>query len=95
MATNNFFPPRPASWPTIYACEDTTMALTNGFAPPSPFTFVWNSVPGQKYAVMETANLHTWSTNKFIKATGIKTSFSAPVSSFGPPRFYRIKQVPP
>jgi hypothetical protein len=78
----------------LYDCED--MMLVTAFPiPGGPFTLTWNSVPGEKYAVEETANLKTWATAKVVKATKTKTSFTAPAPKAGPPRFYRVKQVPP
>jgi len=71
------------------------IVVTNTYTPGSPLKLSWNSVPGQKYAVMESSNLRTWATAKVITATGTRTSFTAPVPTVGLPRFYRIKQVPP
>ena len=54
----------------------------------------WNAVPGEKYAIEQTSDLRSWSTATNIIASETKTTFIAPVNRTGPPRFYRIKQLP-
>jgi hypothetical protein len=54
----------------------------------------WTSVPGENYAVEQTANLRSWTTATNITATGTRTTFSPSPSTTDPARFYRIKQVP-
>ena len=74
-------------------CQTPSLVVSNNFNPGDPFTFTFISVPGEKYAVEETADMKTWATAKIITATGIKTSFTTPAPRSSPPRFYRIRQT--
>lgn len=78
----------------LFSCQGTLL-VTSAPIPGGPFTFTWNSVPGEKYAVEMTANLKIWGTTKIITATGTKTSFKTTAPHAGPPHFYRVKQVAP
>jgi len=71
------------------------VVVSNNFNPGTPFSFAFNSVPGEYYAVEETLNFKTWTTAKTVQATKPKTSFNASPAQPGAARFYRIRHVRP
>jgi len=79
----------------LYDCQDMNVVVSNNFNPGTPFSFAFNSVPGEYYAVEETLNFKTWTTAKTVQATKPKTSFNASPAQPGAARFYRIRHVRP
>jgi len=76
-------------------CLDSGCYFTNAIIfNTNVIALAWNAVPGEKYAIEQTSDLRSWSTATNIVASETKTTFIAPVNRTGPPRFYRIKQLP-
>ena len=56
-------------------------------------TFRWNSQPGARYTVHQSANLTDWAPIRSVDGTGTETSFTDNLGSPVPAvRFYRVSQ---